>query len=102
MSNFLTTGLFDWFPSYSQSGPFTVTIGAANPHNQTATESFIINVQKVDLPPVLNASDQNFIIGQSSSFTLGATTPEEFARYMREGREKWDRLIRQLNIPIEG
>ena len=71
-----STGLFDWFPSYSQSGPFTVTIGAANPHNQTATESFVINVQKVDLPPVLNASDQNFIIGQSSSFTLGATTPE--------------------------
>ncbi len=71
-----STGLFDWFPNYSQSGPFTVTIGAANPHNQTATESFTINVQNVDRPPVLNASDQNFIIGQSSSFTLGATTPE--------------------------
>ncbi len=55
---------------------FTATFSASNPYGQTATESFTINVQKVDLPPVLAASDHNFIIGKTTSFALGATSPE--------------------------
>ncbi len=70
------TGVFDWTPTLRQSGLFTVTLAATNPFGQTDTQSFTIQVTPVDQPPVLAASDHDFVIGKAGSFALGATSPE--------------------------
>ena len=84
----------EFLPGYEASGWYGIVAPASTPAQLVARMN----------ADVLRALKQDDLRQKMSSqgAEIAGTTPEEFARYMREGREKWDRLIRELKIPIEG
>jgi tripartite-type tricarboxylate transporter receptor subunit TctC len=84
----------EFLPQYEASAWYGIVAPAATPRD-------LITRLNADIVRALRQDDmRQRMVNQGAE--VGGTTSEEFARYMREGREKWDRLIRQLQIPVEG
>ena len=81
-----STGAFSWTPSESQGGAdynvtVTVTDNGANPANLTASQTFKITVNEVNVAPVLAAiSDQTVNEQATLSFTVPAATDQDLPR----------------------
>jgi tripartite-type tricarboxylate transporter receptor subunit TctC len=84
----------EFLPGYEASAWYGIVAPASTPRELVAR----ING---DIVRALRQDDLRHRMG-SQGAEVGGTTQEEFAKYMRDGREKWDRLIRQLKIPVEG
>lgn len=84
----------EFLPGYEASGWYGVIAPGTTPAQ-------LVSRLNADIVRALKQEDLRQKMSSQGAEVRG-TTPEEFAQYMREGREKWDRLIRQLNIPIEG
>ena len=73
-----TSGIFTWTPTEAQGpGQYTINIRVSDGAGGTATASFQVSVQEVNLPPTL-APIQNQSVrgGQTLSFTVSASDPD--------------------------
>jgi tripartite-type tricarboxylate transporter receptor subunit TctC len=84
----------EFLPGYEASAWYGIVAPAGVPAQLVARLN-------ADVVRALRQDDLGKRMASQGAEVMGST-PEEFAKYMREGREKWDRLIRQLNIPIQG
>lgn len=84
----------EFLPGYEASGWYGVLVPSSTPAELVARLNN-------DISRVVKAPEVRQKMESQGADVVGSS-PEEFARYMREGREKWDRLIRQLNIPVQG
>jgi tripartite-type tricarboxylate transporter receptor subunit TctC len=83
----------EYLPGYEASGWFGVLVPSAVP-------SELVKRLNADIVRVVNMPDLRGKMESQGADVVGST-PEEFARYMREGRERWDNLIRKLDIPLQ-
>ena len=84
----------EFLPGYEASGWYGIIVPSSAPAQLVARLNG-------DIVRVLGVEDTKQKMASQGAEVVGSS-PDEFAKYMREGREKWDRLIRQLNIPIQG
>ena len=77
-------------PGYEASAQFGVIVPAGTPRNAIVAlnREFLKSLQMPDV--------RKSMAGQG--LEPASSTPEEFGRQMQEGRQKWERLIRQLGI----
>ncbi|HYC44122.1 MAG TPA: tripartite tricarboxylate transporter substrate binding protein [Burkholderiales bacterium] len=84
----------EFLPGYEASGWYGVAAPGTTPRE-------LVMRLHADITKALRQDDLSQRMARSGAEVVGST-PEEFAQYMREGREKWDTLIRQLKIPVQG
>jgi len=82
----------EYLPGYEASGWYGVVVPARTPRQ-------LVSRLNQDIVRLINAPDLREKMSRQGAEVVGSSA-EEFSQYMREGREKWERLIRQLNIPI--
>lgn len=81
----------EYLPGYEASAQFGVLVPAGSPRVSVAALNREFN-RALQLPDIRKS-----MAGQG--LEPAGSTPEEFGKLTQEGRQKWDRLIRQLNIP---
>lgn len=81
----------EYLPGYEASAWYGVLVPSATPREVAAK----INR---DMLRALQIADTRQKMEAQGAEVVG-TSAEVFAKYMREGRDKWDRLIKSLNIP---
>lgn len=84
----------EYLPGFEASAQFGVLAPAGTPAGAIA----ILNREfqrALRLPDIQKAM-------AAQGLEPAGSTPEEFGVLMREGRQKWERLIKQLNIPPQG
>ena len=73
----VTTKVFSWKPTFSQSGTYHLEFKAKDPGNRADTEDVEIVVNNVNRPPVLNAiSNKSVKKNRSLSFTISGSDPD--------------------------
>ena len=77
-------------PGYEASAQFGVIVPAGTPRNA------IVALNREFLKALQLPDVRKSMAGQG--LEPASSTPEEFGRQMQEGRQKWERLIRQLGI----
>ena len=83
----------EFLPGYEASGWYGVLVpSSAAPELVSRLNNDILRALKTETRQKM----------ESQGAEIVGSTPEEFGRHMREGREKWERLIRQLDIPVQG
>lgn len=83
----------EYLPGFEASAQFGVLVPAGTPANAIA----ILNREfhrALRLPDIQKAL-------AAQGLEPATSTPEEFGALIREGRQKWDRLIKQLNLPMQ-
>jgi len=71
------TGVFDWTPTYTQSGIYDVTFYATDDSSAVDSEVVIITVNNVNRSPVLaGIADTSVEEGQNLNFGVSASDPE--------------------------
>jgi tripartite-type tricarboxylate transporter receptor subunit TctC len=84
----------EYLPGFEASAQFGVLVPTGTPASAVA----ILNREferALRLPDIKKAM-------AAQGLEIASSTPEEFGMLMREGRQKWERLIRQLNLPPQG
>ncbi len=72
-----STRIFDWTPTFTQAGDYSVTFTAADPDGLRDTAMLLLTVTNVNRAPVLAPlSDVSIEVGQLLSLTVGATDPD--------------------------
>ncbi len=84
----------EYLPGYEASAQFGVLVPAGSPQNSITAlnREFQRALQMPDI--------RKSMAGQG--LEPAGSTPEEFGKLTQEARQKWDRLIKQLNIPPQG
>lgn len=82
----------EYLPGYEASGWYGLLI----PKNSPA--QLVVRLNQ-DIVRVINAPDVKERMNAQGAEVVGSSS-EEFSKFMLDGREKWDKLIRQLNIPL--
>lgn len=82
----------EYLPGYEASGWYGVLL----PKN---TPAQLVTRLNQDIVRVVNLPDVKERMSTQGAEVVGSS-PEEFSKFMLEGRQKWDNLIRQLNIPL--
>lgn len=82
----------EFLPGYEASGWYGVLLPAGTP------AALVSRIHK-DIVAVLESKDVAEKMSAQGAEVMGSSS-EDFARFMREGRDKWDTLIRKLNIPL--
>jgi tripartite-type tricarboxylate transporter receptor subunit TctC len=83
----------EFLPGYEASGWYGILAPASTP-------APLVGRLNRDVVQALRAPDLREKMVQQGAEIAGGS-PEAFAQYMREARDKWDRLIRQLGIPAQ-
>ena len=81
----------EFLPGYEASAWYGVLVPAATP------PQVIAKINR-DMLRALQITDTRQKMEAQGADIVG-TSPEVFSKYMRDGREKWDKLIKQLGIP---
>ncbi len=82
----------EFLPGYEASGWYGVLVPASTP-------APLVSRLHKEIASVLAVPEVGEKMSAQGAEVMGST-PEAFARFMREGRDKWDTLIRKLNIPL--
>lgn len=81
----------EYLPGYEASGWYGVIVPAKTPAN-------LVTRLNQDIVRILNIPDVREKMTRQGAEVVGST-PQEFSQYMRDGRQKWARLIQELNVP---
>jgi VCBS repeat-containing protein len=71
-----TTGVFDWTPTYSQGGQYTLRFGATDPYGLQSTLDVNVVIANTDRAPVLIPSNHQVVLGQQLTFSLNGSDPD--------------------------
>lgn len=82
----------EFLPGYEASGWYGVLVPSSTPAD-------VVSRLSKELSSVATHPEVREKMSSQGAEVMGST-PEVFAKFMREGRDKWDGLIRQLKIPL--
>jgi len=82
----------EFLPGYEASGWYGVLVPASTP-------APLASRLHKEIASVLEMPEVGEKMSAQGAEVMG-NTPEAFARFMREGRDKWDVVLRKLNIPL--
>ncbi len=82
----------EFLPGYEASGWYGILVPISTPAD-------LVSRLSKEIVSVVNNAEVREKMSSQGAEVMGST-PEVFAKFMREGRDKWDDLIRQLKIPL--